>query len=203
MLKELYNENMTNFLIEYLANKIMNDNVDSLDDLAIMPIARNKKELEPILSARNIMIDYIERKTNILPEKFHLNLEGYFNDLAYGVHEFPHINTLEKEYVILIDNFNDPLLTQHAHYFISKFGVPHKQIKVGTIICASETFNNMNLTSTKLVKDNNSNKEYFTEKKIKIKPDYVGLDSQYEEFNGYNPEKFKLINKNEKLFIGL
>lgn len=194
---------MTKFMLEYLANKILKDNIDSIDNLALMPIAKNQKKLDTILPARDIMKDYIKRKTSKSVEKFHLNLEGYFDSFAYGTHEFPHENTLEKNYIILTDNFNNSLLIRHAHYFISKFGVPHKQIKIGTIVYASETCNNMNITSTKLIQNNAHDSGSFHEKKLKIKPDYVGLDNQYEEFNGYNPEKFKLIKQDNRLFIGL
>jgi hypothetical protein len=203
MVKELYHEDMTKHIIIYLANKILEDHVDSIDNLAIVPNVKNEKKLDTMLLARDIMKNYIKKKTNKSIEKFHLNLEGYFDDLTYGEHEFPHNKTLEKNYIILTDNFNDSLVVRHAHYFISKFGVAHKQIKIGTIVYANESFNHMNIISTEFKQHKENLVFGFYDKKLNIKPDYVGLDNQYEEFNGYNPEEFKLIKKDKKLFLGL
>jgi hypothetical protein len=184
--------------LENIVDQVLADTAEP-SKLAVTAYASSSDRVAVLCRAAASVVGGINSQAGQSLDMYYLNLSGYFGH-ACERHRLPPTMAAGLRYVLLTDNWNDSVLTGHAHNFIAKFGVPHENIRMATVIYPSDVYRHLSIATAVNDKDGRlSQPRLLSTTNIHRRPDYVGCELHDE--GQFRPETLELRVVGDSLAI--
>jgi hypothetical protein len=161
------------------------------EKLAITSYAASTRRLATISKAADRIVEAINCRCSVALVTYELNLGGYYGRPCER-HTLPVTMPEGLRYVLVTDNWNDGVLTGHAHKFLAKSGVLHDDIAFASLIYPSIVNEYLSL-ATVGSETPDERTRHLTEQRIHRKPDYIGREIR--NLDGLYPELLQLTSR--------